>query len=118
MKWCQSKVFFEARYALHTELHSRKKPTQQGKFNFTSLLNAASIHLLSICYLTILCRCITDISRSSERSVIGDGTTVVPLTYVNTNSSKPTRLTFKSLEVSLCTTRCKNRKFYMVLALG
>jgi hypothetical protein len=92
MKWCPSKVSFEARNALHTELHSRKRPTQLGKFNSSGLLNVGSRHLLSIYYLTTFCLCITDISRSSERSVTGDGTTVVPLMYVNMNSSKPTRV--------------------------
>jgi len=92
MKWCPSKVSFEARNALHTELHSRQRPTQQRKFNSSSLLSVGSRHLLSVYYLTTLFLYITDISRSSERSVTGDGTTVVPSTYVNTNSSKPTRL--------------------------
>jgi hypothetical protein len=91
MKWCPSEVSFEARNALHTKLHSRKRPKQLRKFNSSSLLNVGSRHLLSVYYLTTLRRCITDLSRNSERSVTEDGTTVVPLTCVNTNNSKPAR---------------------------
>jgi len=61
------------------------------KFNSSSLLNVGSRHLLGVYCLTTLCRCVTDISRRSERSVTGEGTTVVPLTHVNANSSKPIR---------------------------
>jgi hypothetical protein len=60
-----------------------------GKFNFSTLLNVGFRHFLRIYSWITLCHYITDTNRRPELSATGGGRTVLPLTYVQMDSSKP-----------------------------